>query len=36
MFDREESKCKLNFGDDVVLNVVDRETIESGGYKPCH
>lgn len=36
MFDREESKCKLNFGDDVVLNIVDRETIESGGYKPCH
>lgn len=35
IFDKKESKCKLNFGDDVILKIVNHLSDESGGYKPC-
>ncbi|GGI39305.1 carboxyltransferase domain-containing protein [Mammaliicoccus stepanovicii] len=34
IFDRKNTKCLLNFGDDVTLHIVDTLP-ESGGYKPC-
>ncbi|MDT3994081.1 carboxyltransferase domain-containing protein [Mammaliicoccus fleurettii] len=35
IFDRQSSECKLNFGDDVILNVVEELESKDGGYKPC-
>ncbi|WP_323703082.1 carboxyltransferase domain-containing protein [Mammaliicoccus sp. Dog046] len=35
IFDVESSDCKLKFGDDVVLNIVENFSDEDGGYEPC-
>ncbi|MEB8131241.1 carboxyltransferase domain-containing protein [Mammaliicoccus sciuri] len=36
IYDRQNNICKLNFGDDVILNIVDQLKSKDGGYKPCH
>lgn len=33
IFNRKQNKCKLSFGDDVILNIVD--DLNDGGYVPC-